>query len=55
MFQKQNKKSDANFEVFLNQVKIAFGVCWREKYSVPTKYFYEKINKYWGQIKEQSM
>ena len=54
MFQKSNEKNPGSFESFLGQVKIAFGASWREKYSLPTKYFYEKINKYWGEIKHSS-
>ena len=40
MFKRSNESQELQFGNFLVQVKVAFGWSWREKYCIPTKYFY---------------
>lgn len=34
-------------------MKISFGRAWREKYIIPTKYFYERLIKHWHEIQKE--
>lgn len=54
MVLKTNQVDELNFDNYLRQVKIALSGSWREKYVIPTKYFFGKLTKYWGEIQKES-
>jgi hypothetical protein len=50
MLVKCQKIRNIDFDVYLEHIKMEFGRTWREKYIIPTKYFYERLSKHWMDI-----
>lgn len=49
------KKAEITFEEYINHIKVSFGRAWREKYIIPTKYFYERLIKHCHDIERQTL
>lgn len=43
----KNEKDDIKFEEYLQVVRSKFDDIWQEKYIIPTKYFFERVNRDW--------
>jgi hypothetical protein len=50
----KNEKDEIKFEEYLQAVKSKFCENWQEKYIIPTKYFFERINRDWHEIKSEA-
>ena len=54
MITKCSPGHNVTFETYLSQVKLSFGKSWKDKYNVPTKYFYERLIKHWNDIQKET-
>lgn len=54
MLTKCNPGQNITFEAYLSHIKLSFGKAWKEKYIVPTKYFYERLIKHWNDIQKDT-
>jgi hypothetical protein len=50
----KNEKDEIKFEEYLQVVRSKFEDKWQEKYIIPTKYFFERINRDWHEIKSEA-
>jgi hypothetical protein len=55
MLVKCQKSKNIDFETYLEHIKMSFGRSWREKYIIPIKYFYERLNKHWIDIQKETL
>jgi len=43
------------FDTYLSHIKLSFGKSWKERYIIPTKYFYERLIKHWNDIQKDTL
>ena len=51
MLRRSIGSEEPRFDDYMKNVKSTFGRSWREKYGMPTKYFYEKLTRHWEEVR----